>query len=69
MRGKRCLLTLMAGAFLFASAMFLLMAAPGFLSDLVSTVLIITIVVIAWAAIAILLLMFIKRATDSDPND
>jgi hypothetical protein len=40
MRGKRCLLTLMAGAFLFASAMFLLMAALGFLSDLASTVLV-----------------------------
>ena len=40
MRGKRCLLTLIAGAFLFASAMFLLIAAPGFLSDLGSTVLV-----------------------------
>ena len=42
MRGKRCLLTLMAGAFLLASAMFLLMAAPGFLSDLVSIVLVVS---------------------------
>ena len=40
MRGKRCLLTLMAGAFRFASAMFRLMAAPGFLSDLASIVLV-----------------------------
>jgi hypothetical protein len=39
MCGKRFLLTLMAGAFLFASAMFLLMAALGFLSDLASNVL------------------------------
>ena len=42
MRGKRCLLTLMAGAFPFASAMFLLMAAPGFLSDLASIVLVVS---------------------------
>jgi UPF0716 family protein affecting phage T7 exclusion len=42
MRGKRCLLTLTAGAFLFASAMFLLMAAPGFLSDLASIVLVVS---------------------------
>jgi hypothetical protein len=40
MRGKRCLLTLMAGAFLFASPMFLQMAAPSFLSDLASIVLV-----------------------------
>ena len=42
MRGKRCLLTLMAGAFLFASGMFLLTAAPGFLSDLASIVLVVS---------------------------
>ena len=42
MRGKRCLLTLMAGVFPFASAMFLLMAAPGFLSDLASIVLVVS---------------------------
>ena len=40
MRGKRCLLTLMTGTFLSASAMFLLMAALGFLSDLASIVLV-----------------------------
>jgi len=42
MRGKRCLLTLMAGAFLFASAMSLLMEAPGLLSDLASIVLVVS---------------------------
>jgi hypothetical protein len=38
MRAPRRLLTLMAGALLFAAAIMLLVSAPGFLSDRDSTV-------------------------------
>ena len=44
-------------------------AAPATVACIGEHRLIITIVVIAWAAIAILLLMFIKRATDIFLND